>query len=217
MLQPCLKTPQAEALASFLETQLELQGGVLPLQEQWFKAFKLTPFNQVKGVLLGQAHGLSFSVNQGIKTPPSLRNILKELTADLAIQTSTHGDLSQWALQGVLLLNTVLTVAQSQAGAHQGKGWEAITDAVIKALSEQSSGLVFMLWGKPAQAKAALIDTNKHWILQAVHPSPLSAYRGFFGCGHFSKANVHLSEQGLSPIDWQRTPLLKEARQIQLL
>jgi uracil-DNA glycosylase len=117
----------------------------------------------------------------------------------------------------VLLLNTVLTVAQSQAGAHQGKGWEAITDAVIKALSEQSSGLVFMLWGKPAQAKAALIDTNKHWILQAVHPSPLSAYRGFFGCGHFSKANVYLSEQGLSPIDWQRTPLLKEARQIQLL
>jgi|TARA_B110000967_G_scaffold186194_1_gene207065 uracil-DNA glycosylase len=229
VLQPCLKTPQAEALASFLETQLELQGGVLPLQEHWFKAFKLTPFKQVKVVILGQdpyhgmeqgqpqAHGLSFSVNQGIKTPPSLRNILKELTADLAIQTSTHGDLSQWALQGVLLLNTVLTVAQSQAGAHQGKGWEAITDAVIRALSEQSSGLVFMLWGKPAQAKAALIDTNKHWILQAVHPSPLSAYRGFFGCGHFSKANVHLSEQGLSPIDWQRTPLLKEARQIQLL
>ena len=229
VLQPCLKKPQVQVLASFLESQLDQQGGVLPLQKDWFNAFKLSPLSQVKVVILGQdpyhgieqgqpqAHGLSFSVNKGIKTPPSLRNILKELTADLAIQPATHGDLSQWAQQGVLLLNTVLTVAQSQAGAHQGRGWECLTDEVIKALSEQCSGLVFMLWGKPAQAKAALINTNKHCVLEAVHPSPLSAYRGFFGCGHFSKANVYLAGQGLSPIDWQRTPVLIEASQIQLL
>ena len=164
-----------------------------------------------------QAHGLSFSVNKGTKTPPSLRNILKELSTDLAIQPAAHGDLSQWAKQGVLLLNTVLTVEQSQAGAHQGKGWESLTNEVIKALSEQRSGLVFMLWGKPALAKAALIDANKHYVLEAVHPSPLSAYRGFFGCGHFSKANDYIVRQGGHVINWQRTPLLAEANQIQLL
>ena len=166
---------------------------------------------------LPQAHGLSFSVNEGVKTPPSLRNVLKELHADLAIRSATHGDLSQWAQQGVLMLNTVLTVAQSQAGAHQGQGWESLTDEVIRALNKQRSGLVFLLWGKPAQNKAALIDAKKHCVLKAVHPSPLSAYRGFLGCGHFSKTNVYLVEQGLNPIDWQRTPIDASASQIQLL
>ena len=226
VLQPCLQQPQLKALANFLEQELDQPDRLLPRQKDWFTAFKLTPFNQVKVVVLGQdpyhgieqgqaqAHGLSFSVNKGIKTPPSLRNILKELTADLAIEPATHGDLSQWAQQGVLLLNTVLTVAQSQAGAHQGKGWESLTDQVIQALNEQRSGLVFMLWGKPAQQKAGLIDAHKHCVLEAVHPSPLSAYRGFFGCGHFSKANAYLAQQGISTIDWQRTPLLAEASQI---
>ena len=229
VLQPCLKHPQIQRLATFLQTQLDQQAEILPAQKHWFNAFKLTPFKQVKLVILGQdpyhgieqglpqAHGLSFSVNEGVKTPPSLRNVLKELNADLGIQSATHGDLSQWAQQGVLLLNTVLTVTQSQAGAHQGKGWESLTDEVISALNEQRSGLVFLLWGKPAQNKAALIDAKKHCVLKAVHPSPLSAYRGFFGCGHFSKANIYLAEQGLNPIDWQRTPVLAEASQIQLL
>ena len=229
VLQPCLKHPQVETLATFLQAQLDQQIDLLPLQKDWFNVFKLTPFNQVKVVILGQdpyhgfdqgqpqAHGLSFSVNKGTKTPPSLRNILKELTTDLAIQPATHGDLSQWAQQGVLLLNTVLTVERSQAGAHQGRGWESVTDEVIRSLSEQRSGVVFMLWGKSAQTKAALIDASKHCVLEAVHPSPLSAYRGFFGCGHFSKANAYMVEQGLNTIDWQRTPVLAEPNQIQLL
>jgi uracil-DNA glycosylase len=229
VLQPCFRCPQVENLAIFLQGKLDQQVILLPLQKDWFNAFKLTPFNEVKVVILGQdpyhgfdqgepqAHGLSFSVNKGTKTPPSLRNILKELSTDLAIQPAAHGDLSQWAKQGVLLLNTVLTVEQSQAGAHQGKGWESLTNEVIKALSEQRSGLVFMLWGKPALAKAALIDANKHYVLEAVHPSPLSAYRGFFGCGHFSKANDYIVRQGGHVINWQRTPLIAEANQIQLL
>ena len=229
VLQPCFQHPQVETLAIFLQAQLDQQIELLPLQKDWFNAFKLTPFHQVKVVILGQdpyhgfdqgqpqAHGLSFSVNKGAKTPPSLRNILKELTADLAIQPATHGDLSQWAQQGVLLLNTVLTVERSQAGVHQGRGWESVTDEVIRSLSEQRSGVVFMLWGKPAQTKAVLIDANKHCILETVHPSPLSAYRGFFGCGHFSKANAYMAKQGLNAIDWQRTPLLEEPSQIQLV
>ena len=229
VLQPCLQLPQVERLATFLQIQLDQQIKVLPAQKDWFNAFKLTPFKQVKVVILGQdpyhgveqglpqAHGLSFSVNEGVKTPPSLRNVLKELHTDLAIRSATHGDLSQWAQQGVLMLNTVLTVAQSQAGAHQGQGWETLTDEVIRALNKQRSGLVFLLWGKPAQNKAALIDAKKHCVLKAVHPSPLSAYRGFLGCGHFSKTNVYLVGQGLNPIDWQRTPIGASASQIQLL
>ena len=229
VLQPCLKQPQVEVLATFLQGQLDLKIDLLPPQKDWFNAFKSTPFKQVKVVILGQdpyhgfeqgqpqAHGLSFSVNKGINTPPSLRNILKELKADLAIQLATHGDLTQWAQQGVLLLNTVLTVESSRAGAHQGRGWESLTDHVIRALNEQRTGVVFMLWGKPAQKKAGLIDAKKHCVLEAVHPSPLSAYRGFFGCGHFSKANMYLVEQGLKAIDWQRTPVLTEPSQIQLL
>jgi uracil-DNA glycosylase len=229
VLQPCIKTPQIEELATFLQGRIDQHVDLLPSQNDWLNAFKLTPFKQVKVVILGQdpyhgfeqgqpqAHGLSFSVNKGIKTPPSLRNILKELKADLAIEIASHGDLTQWAQQGVLLLNTVLTVEQSNAGAHQGKGWEVLTDHVIKAINDQCSGVVFMLWGKPAQQKASLIDAHKHCILESVHPSPLSAYRGFFGCGHFSKANAYLAEQGLKVIDWQRTPVVLEPRQISLL
>jgi len=229
VLYPCFETPALESLASFLQGQLDQQIDLLPNQKDWFNAFKLTPLKDVKVVVLGQdpyhgfeqgqpqAHGLSFSVNQGIKTPPSLRNMLKELKADLGVELATHGDLSQWAQQGVLLLNTVLTVEQAQAGAHQGKGWEKLTDHVIEALNEQCSGLVFMLWGKPAQKKAQLIDADKHLVLEAVHPSPLSAHRGFFGCGHFSKANSYIQQQGQTPIDWQRTPVLAAPSQIQLL
>lgn len=229
VLLPCLKTTALESLANFLQGQLNQQIDILPQQKDWFNAFKLTPFDQVKVVVLGQdpyhgfeqgqtqAHGLSFSVNKGIKTPPSLRNILKELKADLGVELATHGDLSQWAQQGVLLLNTVLTVEQARAGAHQGKGWETLTDHVISTLNQQCSGLVFMLWGKSAQKKSQLIDAQKHWVLEAVHPSPLSAHRGFFGCGHFSKANAFLEQSGQCPIDWQRTPVLETSDQIQLL
>jgi len=229
VLQPCLKQPKLEQLATFLQGRLDQHIDLLPSQNDWFNAFKLTPFKQVKVVILGQdpyhgfeqgqpqAHGLSFSVNKSIKTPPSLRNILKELNADLAIELAAHGDLTQWAQQGVLLLNTVLTVEQGQAGAHQGRGWEVLTDQVIRAISEQCSEVVFMLWGKPAQLKAGLIDGNKHCILKAVHPSPLSAYRGFFGCGHFSKANIYLAGHGQRAIDWQRTPIIAEPSQIKLL
>jgi uracil-DNA glycosylase len=228
-LQASLQTPPLQNLASFLQQQLEQGEAVLPAQQDWFNAFKLTPFEQVKVVVLGQdpyhgmeqglpqGHGLSFSVNPGVKIPPSLRNILKELSADLGIKPATHGDLSQWAQQGVLLLNTVLTVLQSQAGAHQNKGWEQLTDEVISALSRERTGLVFMLWGKPAQKKAHFIDAEKHLVLEAVHPSPLSAHRGFFGCGHFSKANGYIQQQGQAPIDWQRTPVLAAPSQIQLL
>lgn len=229
VLQPCLQQPKLEALAAFLQGQLDQNIDLLPVQSDWFKAFKLTPLHQVKVVILGQdpyhgfekglpqAHGLSFSVNKGIKTPPSLRNILKELTTDLSIQPASHGNLTQWAQQGVLLLNTVLTVEPSQPGAHQGKGWEQLTDQVISAISKQCVGVVFMLWGKPAQAKAGLIDASKHCVLEAVHPSPLSAYKGFLGCGHFSKANAYMAQQGRSTIDWQRTPVLEEPSQFQLL
>jgi uracil-DNA glycosylase len=229
VLEPCLLQPELNALAAFLQQQLDQKIALLPKQSDWFNAFKLTPLQQVKVVILGQdpyhrfeqgqpqAHGLSFSVNQSVKTPPSLRNILKELANDLGVQPATHGNLSQWAQQGVLLLNTVLTVEHSQAGAHQGKGWEYLTDTVISAISQQCDGVVFMLWGKPAQAKAGLIDASKHCVLETVHPSPLSAYRGFFGCAHFSKANAYITQRGQSPIDWQRTPVLAEPSQFVLL
>ena len=229
VLQPCLQHPQLEALASFLQGRLDQNIDLLPAQSDWFNAFKLTPLQQVKVVILGQdpyhgfeqgqaqAHGLSFSVNNGIKAPPSLRNILKELASDLSVQPASHGNLTQWAQQGVLLLNTVLTVEQSQAGVHQGKGWEHLTDHVIRAISAQCVGVVFMLWGKPAQTKSGLIDASKHCVLETVHPSPLSAYRGFFGCKHFSMANAYITQQSQSAIDWQRTPVLEEPRQFKLL
>ncbi|MDR3048168.1 MAG: uracil-DNA glycosylase [Bacteroidales bacterium] len=184
---------------------------VFPPGKMIFNAFNLTPFDQVKVVLLGQdpyhdvdqAHGLCFSVQDGIRHPKSLINIFKELNADLGIQIPVSGNLENWAKQGVLLLNATLTVRAHQAGSHQNQGWEKFTDAAIKKLSDEKTGLIFLLWGNYAQAKSALIDTSKHYILKTVHPSPLSASRGFFGCKHFSKTNELLRQMGKKEIDWQ--------------
>jgi uracil-DNA glycosylase len=176
-----------------------------------FNAFSLTPFDQVKVVLLGQdpyhgtgqAHGLCFSVPKGITPPPSLVNIFKEIEHDLGIPVPQNGSLEKWARQGVLLLNATLTVRANQPGSHQRKGWENFTSAVIAKLSEKRTGLIFLLWGKFAQEKEALIDTNRHYVLKAAHPSPYSAYNGFFGCRHFSKTNEILKKHGLEEIDWR--------------
>lgn len=183
---------------------------VYPPGSQIFNAFQFAPFNKVQVVIIGQdpyhghgqAHGLCFSVAQGIKPPPSLVNIFKELNSDLGIPVPTHGNLEGWAKQGVLLLNATLTVRANQAGSHQGKGWETFTDAVIRKLSDQRVGLVYILWGRFAQAKESLIDAKKHYVLKAAHPSPFSAYNGFFGCKHFSKTNEILRRHGLDEIDW---------------
>jgi len=176
-----------------------------------FNAFRLTPFDKARVVLLGQdpyhgqgqAHGLCFSVPRGITAPPSLVNIFKEIERDLGIPVPSHGNLERWARQGVLLLNATLTVRANQPGSHQRKGWETFTDAVIGKLSEKRVGLIFLLWGKFAQEKEALIDTNRHYILKAAHPSPYSAYNGFFGCRHFSKTNEILRKHGLDEMDWR--------------
>lgn len=183
---------------------------LFPAGKQIFEAFNLTPFNEVKVVILGQdpyhgsgqAHGLSFSVPDGIKAPPSLVNIYKELKDDVGVEIPKTGNLTPWAKQGVLLLNATLTVRESQAGSHQNKGWELFTDAVIKKLSDEKKGLVFLLWGNYAKQKGALIDATKHHVLVAPHPSPL-ARGGFFGCKHFSKTNEILQKQGQKPINWQ--------------
>jgi len=183
---------------------------VYPPGNRIFAAFDYTPFSKVKVVILGQdpyhgdgqAHGLCFSVPDGIALPPSLVNIYKELSADLNIPVPKSGNLEKWAKQGVLLINATLTVRANQAGSHQKHGWENFTDEVIRQLSARHTGLVFILWGSYAQAKTALIDTSKHFILKAVHPSPLSVYRGFFGCRHFSKTNELLINTGKEPVDW---------------
>lgn len=192
---------------------------VYPSQELIFNAFNFTPFNKVKVVLLGQdpyhsfetidgidvphAHGLCFSVPKIIKRiPPSLKNIFKEINNDIGVDIPTHGNLNLWAKQGVLMLNATLTVRAHEAGSHQKKGWENFTDAAIKQLSENREGLVFLLWGKYAQKKESLIDSKKHFILKAAHPSPFSAYNGFFGCQHFSKTNSILKANGVKEIDW---------------
>ena len=177
-----------------------------------FNSMKRTPFSNVKVVLLGQdpyheegqAMGLSFSVPKGIKTPPSLVNIFKEIKAELDIPVRDDGDLSGWADQGVLLLNTVLTVRAHSANSHKGKGWEQFTDSIIKTISDKKEGVVFLLWGSNARSKKPLINANKHLILECAHPSPLSAYNGFFGCGHFTKCNEYLTKQGKTPIDWSK-------------
>ena len=185
---------------------------VYPPAADVFNAFKVTEFKQVKVVILGQdpyhgagqGHGLSFSVQAGIAPPPSLVNIYKELADDIAgFQIPAHGCLQHWAEQGVLLLNTVLTVRAGQAHSHAALGWETFTDRVIAMLNQEREGLVFLLWGSHAQKKGAFIDRNRHCVLTAPHPSPLSAYRGFFGCKHFSQANAYLQQQGLAAIDWQ--------------
>lgn len=184
---------------------------VYPPKEDVFNAFKATPFDKIKVVILGQdpyhgpgqAHGLCFSVKNGIKTPPSLVNMYKELAEDISgFNIPNHGYLQKWAEQGVLLLNTVLTVEQGQAHSHKHLGWERFTDQVIKQVSDFGEGIVFLLWGSHAQKKGASIDTKKHFVLKAPHPSPLSAHRGFFGCKHFSKTNALLEKQGKTTIDW---------------
>ncbi|MBE7177176.1 MAG: uracil-DNA glycosylase [Mucilaginibacter polytrichastri] len=204
--------PYMKALREYLVEEKNRGHQVFPPNADIFRAFEMTPFEQVKVVLLGQdpyhgpgqAHGLSFSVQQGVAVPPSLQNMYKELSKDIpGFTIPKHGNLSHWAEQGVLLLNASLTVRAHTAGSHQKKGWEQFTDTVIHTLSEKRSGLIFLLWGRFAQAKAALIDTQKHFILRAAHPSPLSAHNGFFGSGHFSKANEILEREGKTPIDWQ--------------
>ena len=184
---------------------------IFPPGEDLFNAFHLTPLHSVKAVILGQdpyhndgqAHGLCFSVKQGVEIPPSLANIYQELQNDLGCIPPSHGCLTKWAEQGVLLLNTVLTVRAHQANSHRGIGWEQFTDAAIRALDAEDRPIVFMLWGSPARAKKEMLHNPKHLVLEAPHPSPLSAYRGFFGCRHFSKCNAFLMKNGIDPIDWQ--------------
>lgn len=186
-------------------------GPVYPPARKIFSAFDSCPFNEVKVVILGQdpyhepgqANGLCFSVADGVQMPPSLVNIFKEIQDDLKVTPYASGDLSRWARQGVLLLNSTLTVEAHRAGSHQGRGWETFTDAAIRELSEKRSGLVFILWGSYAIRKGAQIDRSRHLVLTSPHPSPLSAYRGFFGNHHFSQANAYLQQQGLTPIDWR--------------
>ncbi|MDD2383455.1 MAG: uracil-DNA glycosylase [Sulfurospirillaceae bacterium] len=201
--------PYFETLKAFLVEEKRTHT-IYPKSVNIFNAFEFTPFERVKVVILGQdpyhgdnqAHGLSFSVQDGIPHPPSLQNIFKELRDDMGCAIPKSGNLSAWAKQGVFLLNTVLSVRASEANSHRGQGWENFTDAVIKILSEQREHLVFILWGSPAGAKASLIDTRKHLILKAPHPSPLSSYRGFFGSKPFSKSNEYLACKGLKPINW---------------
>ena len=203
--------PYMAELRAFLVNEKSAGKKIYPAGSQWFEAFNQTDFDQVKVVILGQdpyhgpnqAHGLCFSVLPGVKTPPSLVNIYKELAQDLGFQIPSHGNLEAWAKQGVLLLNATLTVEAHQAGSHQNKGWEEFTDRAISALNEQREGLVFLLWGSYAQKKGAFIDQNKHLVLKAPHPSPLSAHRGFLGCGHFSKTNDYLQAKGKDPVNWQ--------------
>ncbi len=211
LLQSEFDAPYMQQLRAFLAAEKAARKTIYPAGSQWFNALNHTPFSAVKVVILGQdpyhgpqqAHGLCFSVLAGTKQPPSLVNIFAEIKRDLHIDPPAHGDLTAWADQGVLLLNATLTVEHSQAGSHQGKGWELFTDKIISLLNAQREHLVFLLWGSHAQKKGALIDRKKHLVLTAPHPSPLSAYRGFIGCGHFSQANRYLQQHGVSAINWQ--------------
>lgn len=206
-----LLRPEMRALSAFLREQKAAGKTLYPPPSRIFAAFDATPFAAVKVVVLGQdpyhgpgqAHGLCFSVLPGVPIPPSLDNIFKEIQRDLGFARPDHGCLLPWARQGVLLLNAVLTVQAGQAGSHQGKGWEGFTDHVIDILARERDGLVFLLWGSYAQAKGKLIDNRRHRVLRAPHPSPLSAHRGFLGCGHFSATNRWLAGRGLEPIDWE--------------
>jgi len=203
------QSPYFSELKEFLvqETQNHT---IYPPGKLIFNAFHHTPFERVKAVILGQdpyhgegqAHGLCFSVPPGIPQPPSLVNIFKELQADLGIPVPAHGNLVNWADQGVLLLNATLSVRAGQAGSHQNRGWETFTNSVIEKISQSKTGVVFLLWGRYAQAKEGLVDGQKHLVLKAAHPSPLSAYNGFYGCRHFSKTNTYLEQQGIEPVDW---------------
>lgn len=212
-LEPALSTPEARRLGGFLKSEEAAGKVIYPPRGQRLAALALTPLDAVKVVILGQdpyhgpgqAHGLSFSVQKGVRIPPSLVNIYKELKSDVGFVPPDHGDLTGWAKQGVLLLNNALTVEQGQAGSHQKKGWEAITDACVAAVAEGPNPCVFMLWGSHAQKKAARVpglNSGRHLVLQAPHPSPLSAHNGWFGSRHFSKANDFLVSVGREPVDW---------------
>lgn len=207
--------PYMRALKDFLLAEKAQGQRIFPKGNEWFRAFDLTPLGQIRVVILGQdpyhgpgqAHGLCFSVKPDVAIPPSLVNIYKELRDDLGIAPARHGYLEHWARQGVLLLNSVLTVRMGQAASHRGRGWERFTDAAIAQVNRQADPVVFLLWGSYAQKKAAVVDSietgGRHLVLKAPHPSPLSAHNGFFGCRHFSKANAFLESRGLKPIDWQ--------------
>ncbi len=207
--------PYMIQLRGFLAAQKQAGKRIFPNGSEFFSAFSHTPLSSVKVVILGQdpyhgegqAHGLCFSVKPGVRPPPSLKNIFKEIHNDLGVPIPDHGYLTAWADQGVLLLNSVLSVECGSAASHRGKGWEQFTDRVIQLINSERDGVVFMLWGGYAQKKGAIIDTGRHCVLQAPHPSPLSAYRGFMGCGHFSAANTYLRGQGELPIDWRLGPV----------
>ena len=206
-----LQRPEMVELAAFLRAEKARGRTLYPPGPAIFAALDATPFDAVKVVILGQdpyhgpgqAHGLCFSVAPGVPPPPSLQNVFKELQRDLGLPPPDHGCLLPWARQGVLLLNAVLTVEDGRAGSHQGRGWEGFTDAIVRALDREKESLVFMLWGAYAQAKGREIDARRHRVLRAPHPSPLSAHRGFIGCGHFSAANQYLQRHGIAPVDWR--------------
>lgn len=206
-----LKAPYMQELRDFLAAEKAARKEIYPHSAHWFEAFQLTPLEQVKVVILGQdpyhgpgqAHGLCFSVRAGVPVPPSLQNIYKELAQDLGVEPVKHGYLESWARQGVLLLNSVLTVERGNAGSHRGKGWETFTDRAIATVNEQCEHAAFLLWGSYAQKKASFVDRDRHLVLHSPHPSPLSAHRGFFGQRHFSQTNHFLSNHGREPVDWQ--------------
>ena len=210
-LAPEFEQDYMRQLRAFLSAEKQAGKRIFPAGDEFFNAFAHTPLDKVKVVILGQdpyhgegqAHGLCFSVKPGVAVPPSLKNIYKELHAELGFAIPRHGHLTAWADQGVLLLNSVLSVECAQAASHQGKGWETFTDRVIEVVNREREGVVFMLWGSYAQRKGAIIDRQRHCVLQSPHPSPLSAHRGFFGCGHFIAANEYLLARGDTAVDWQ--------------
>jgi uracil-DNA glycosylase len=212
-LKSALASEETLALEGFLDAEIAAGKTIYPPREAWFRALELTPLNQVRVVILGQdpyhgpgqAHGLCFSVQPGVRPPPSLINIYKELESDLALPRPAHGFLEHWAKQGVLLLNSVLTVEMAQAASHSKKGWEQFSDAIVSLVNDKPEPVVFMLWGAYAHKKAANVDTSRHLVLKAAHPSPLSAYNGFLGCKHFSQCNAFLVSNGHPPIDWNLT------------
>lgn len=209
LLKEEFSSPSYLRLREFLKTEYTTRR-IFPPMNDIFNCFRLTPFAEVKAVILGQdpyhnpgqAMGMAFSVPDGVQPPPSLVNIYQELSDELGIPPAKSGDLTKWARRGVLLLNTALTVRAYSANSHRGKGWEEFTDGVIKTLSEKKDNLVFLLWGGNARSKKSLIDAKKHLVLECAHPSPLSAYSGFFGCGHFRKCNDYLTAHGIAPVDW---------------
>lgn len=213
LLKGALASKETLALQSFLDAEIAAGKTIYPPRDAWFRALELTPLDQVRVVILGQdpyhgpgqAHGLCFSVPPGVRPPPSLLNIYKELESDLLLPRPNHGFLEYWAKQGVLLLNSVLTVEMAQAASHSKKGWEQFTNAIVRIVNEKPEPVVFMLWGAYAHKKAANVDTSRHLVLKAAHPSPLSAHNGFLGCKHFSQCNAFLVSNGSPPIDWNLT------------